>query len=229
MVLPISSFDSLDEMAGEVGSLRVKKCSNCGKVFTAAYDRGKWQAHHYQIHFDFANDFPAPSESANGLIAELCDTPWNNDPHAKWFCSDKCEDEFTHPRDFNSEPRETRRRQVYYQNPRNGWHIQYRAYEYMGPVWLGSYQTGIFQYGQPREDYGYQRIRASYANLECHKRGSEIVPAFTGYRIRDLPSIKEHTRHGSALIDDGFKVITADKRLAIGALERYRTSMYGKA
>ncbi|MBW1697573.1 MAG: hypothetical protein JRH18_23965 [Deltaproteobacteria bacterium] len=78
------------------------------------------------------------------------DTPWDDEPQDKLFCSDDCADTYMYEEPwvyFWCEPCE---REICEQNPLNGWHIQYRDYGYER-VCLSCYKDLILENGVERD------------------------------------------------------------------------------
>lgn len=59
---------------------------------------------------------------------EVYETPWDDEPVEKHFCSEKCEYNYLYSGDFQYFYCDGCEREICGQNPRNGWHVQYRYY-----------------------------------------------------------------------------------------------------
>ena len=57
------------------------------------------------------------------------ETPWDNEEVEKRFCSEDCEVAYLYEDDFAYFTCHRCEREICEQNPRNGWHIQYRDYD----------------------------------------------------------------------------------------------------
>lgn len=164
-----------------------------------------------------------------GAFAELYDTPWDEAPRVVWFCSDECEHAYCSSGEFDYVACRACARRVCEQNPRNGWHIQFRDHENLGHVCLRCYQDEILENGQPRSDFESESIRGgmffSWGNTEPKDAGFLDVVRFKDYFVEGPESARKYNAHALSLIDSQSMVLTAFDRLAIGGLEGYITMM----
>ena len=78
------------------------------------------------------------------------DTPWDEEPETKYFCSDDCGDSNMYEEPWAYFHCGVREREICEQNPMNGWQVQYREYD-GDTVCLRCYQDLILENGLERE------------------------------------------------------------------------------
>ena len=170
---------------------------------------------------------------------EVYDTPWEDTPNTIYHC--KVMPKFM-KRDYNYDWRESCLellddtswadfryfhcpccgRYVCEQNPRNGWHSQYRML-HDEQICLKCYEEHILAHGIDREELGDGHLPGMFFsgdNSEPLDAGYHIVPPFYDYRVGDPEPI---IARALELIDSGQQVIIGYERLAIGGLEGYVT------
>jgi hypothetical protein len=115
------------------------------------------------------------------------------------------------------------------QNPRNGWHVQYREYPYESgeQICLRCYEETILEDGHEREVFEAGQIPGmffSHGNPEPIEAGYEIVEDFDHYHVGNPQPVLDKAIE---LINTGHKVVIGYESMAIGGLEGYIT-MFSK-
>lgn len=155
------------------------------------------------------------------------DTPWEEEPVTKVFCSDDCGDSYMYEEPWAYFMCEKCDREVCEQNPRNGWHIQYRDYQ-GDQVCLRCYESLILENGVEREKLKDGQIPGmffSYGNLEPLRAGYREMEGFRDFFISNQRSADRFRKKALDLMDQGKKVIIGYERMAIGGSEGYVTLM----
>lgn len=160
---------------------------------------------------------------------DVYDTPWDGTPREVNFCCEKCEESYLSPGDFNYYECEDCGRLVCYQNPRNGWHTQFRNHAEHGFVCLQCYEKHILEEGQPEEDFHDGQIKGGMffdvGNPEPKTKGwIEEKTWFIGSSMK----AKEYCAEAMELIAEGCRVLTAFEKLGIGGSEGTVTMMVKK-
>jgi hypothetical protein len=166
-------------------------------------------------------------KARNSVSCYVHETPWDDDEVEKHFCSEECMNIYV-----NEEPRSyfwcnPCGREISRQNPRNGWHIQYREYE-GEEVCLRCYENMILMHGVEREKLEAGRIPGmffSFGNTEPLRAGYSEVPEFTSFFVRSEESKERFRKKALELIDQGKKVVIGYERMGIGGGEGYVTLM----
>ena len=170
---------------------------------------------------------------------ELFDTPWDNEGSLHYFCSD----EFGHAVEEN-DPKSSWNyydscsevlfdtswadfryfncadcyRTICEQNPRNGWHVQYRIEDECEQICLQCFQTQILAYGVSRDVIENGEISGLFFNYND--------PLLEGWdKFIDYRFIASHGDKDSLLaevlknMDNGYKVVIGYENMSIGGLE----------
>ena len=155
------------------------------------------------------------------------DTPWDDEESEKPFCSDDCGDSYLYEGDFAYFTCGKCEREICEQNPRNGWHIQYRDYDGQMTC-LKCYQDLIIENGVEREklEEGFvPGMFFSFGNPEPLQAGYKEVDGFKNFYIRSQVSSETFRKKGLELMDQGKKVVIGYESLGIGGGEGYVTLM----
>jgi len=164
------------------------------------------------------------------LTRYVYETPWDDQEVEKLFCSDDCEYNYLYGGDFSYFICGKCEREICGQNPRNGWHIQYRDYD-DETVCLKCYEDLILTNGVEREKLENGKIPGmffSYGNLEPKQAGYREVLGFTNFFISNSEQTERFRKKALELMDKGRKVVIGYERMAIGGGEGYVT-MFEKA
>lgn len=155
------------------------------------------------------------------------DTPWDKKESEKNFCSDECADGWLYGGDFAYFTCHRCEREICEQNPKNGWHIQYRDYD--GEMTcLKCYQDLIIENGVEREKLEEGFIPGmffSYGNLEPLQAGYREVNGFKNYYVAGKPTADTFRKKALKLLDQGKLVVIGYESLGIGGGEGYVTLM----
>jgi len=164
--------------------------------------------------------------SARGSFTRyVFDTPWDKKETEKHFCSEDCETNYLYGGDFSYFTCEECEREICGQNPRNGWHIQYRDYD-GETVCLKCYEDLIFRNGVEREKLEKGIIPGMFFSLdnsEPVEAGYREVPGFTDFFIYNQNDVNRFIKKALRLMEKGRKVVIGYERLAIGGSEGYVT------
>jgi len=157
------------------------------------------------------------------------ETPWDDEPVAKYFCSDDCGDTYMYEEPWAYFMCHSCDREICEQNPWNGWHIQYRMVD-GEQICLKCYRERLLDEGleferERLEDGEIPGMFFSYGNLEAKGAGYEGVPGFTDYHVDSQQRADAFRKKALELLDGGRKVIIGYERLAIGGGEGYVTLM----
>lgn len=153
------------------------------------------------------------------------ETPWDEEPEAKLFCSDECRDNYMYEEPWSYFTCGKCEREVCRQNPKNGWHIQYRDYK-GETVCLRCYQGLILENGIEREKLEKGLIPGmffSWGNTEAINAGYKEVPGYTNFYVRSEESAKMFIKKALELMDSGYRVAVGYERMGIGGTEGYVT------
>lgn len=159
--------------------------------------------------------------------ADLYDTPWDEKPEVRHFCSYMCVDSFTRENgdDFAYVMCNGCHREICQQNPSNGWHYQFRDDEESGEqICLKCYQTDIMNHGQPREKLEGSTVPGMFHD-SCELREAGWIENGS-YFIRGTYKDSDCQREALRLIDGGNKVIIDYESLGIGGGEGYVAVWY---
>jgi len=155
------------------------------------------------------------------------DTPWDDEPKLKYFCSDACGDSYMYEEPYAYFWCNECNREVCEQNPMNGWHIQYRDYD-DETVCLRCYEDLILENGVELEKIergGIPGMFFSWGNSEPIEAGYHVVPRFKNYHVNSQERADEFRVRAMELIDRGMKVVIGYESLAYGGGEGYVTMM----
>lgn len=155
------------------------------------------------------------------------DTPWDDEPSVKHFCSDDCGDTYMY-----DEPRayfwcEGCNREVCEQHHMNSWHIQYRDYD-DHTVCLRCYRDLILENGVEREKLEAGRIPGMFfdwGNEQALDKGYQEIPGFTNFFVDSQEKADEFRGKALEFMDMGYRVVIGYERMAIGGPEGYVTLM----
>lgn len=170
-------------------------------------------------------------KARRSLIRFAYDTPWDEEPEAKLFCSDECGDIYMYEEPWSYFICRKCEREVCRQNPKNGWHIQYRDYK-GETVCLRCYQDLILKNGVEREKLEVGLIPGmffSWGNTEAINAGYKEVPGYTNFYVRGEESAQRFIKKALELMDSGFKVVIGYERMGIGGVEGYVTLLVKEA
>lgn len=158
---------------------------------------------------------------------EVYETPWDDEPTLKHFCSEECEEAYLYGGDFAYFTCDCCGREVCQQNPRNGWMVQYR-YEDSTMYCLKCYEEDILENGHSEEKFKNGQIPGMFLNdSDLEDAGFEPVLPFTDYFVRTTNSAQVFANKALELINNGFKVVVNYERMAIGGIEG-TVSMWAK-
>ena len=112
------------------------------------------------------------------------------------------------------------------QNPKNGWHVQYRIEdpEEYEQVCLKCYQDEILENGISRESVENGELSGMFLDRDCLDGWDKVLDYI---RIADSETKQEVLDDILAWMDDDYKVVIDYDRMAIGGLEGY-ISVYRK-
>ena len=166
-------------------------------------------------------------QARESQIRHAYDTPWDDEPKLKHFCSDDCGDSYMYEEPWAYFWCNACDREVCEQNPMNGWHIQYRDYD-DHTVCLRCYKDLILENGVEREKLEAGQIPGMFfdwGNIQAWKAGYKEVPEFKNYHINRQVKVDEFKKKALELMDEGKKVVIGYESLAIGGSEGYVTMM----
>jgi hypothetical protein len=155
------------------------------------------------------------------------DTPWDKEPVAKLFCSDDCGDTYMYEEPWAYFMCSRCDREISEQNPRNGWHIQYRDYDGQMTC-LKCYQDLIVENGVEREKLEEGFIPGmffSFGNPEPLEAGYREVEGFRNFYVAGKSSADRFRSKALELMDQGKKVVIGYESMGIGGGEGYVTLM----
>lgn len=157
---------------------------------------------------------------------EAYDTPWDEEPHRWYFCSDNCEQENMFERgEYDFFYCCECDRCICKQNPSHGWHGQYREVD-NGMICLKCYEEVILREGIPRYKFENGVIAGMFfstGNTEALDAGWEEVDTFF---IRNQDSIDRYCKKAMDLIDEKYMVINCYESMGLGGGEGTVTMMY---
>ena len=157
-------------------------------------------------------------EEARSISREVYETPWDEEPVTKTFCSDECMDYYLHGGDFSYYWCDFCDREICGQNPTNGWHIQFRVHS-DSMMCLSCYQEEILKNGCSRDSFEDGSLPGMFFNVGNHA----VLDA--GFKEVGCYSVTSHScstklcRRAIQYIDNGYKVLIAWERIAIGGSE----------
>lgn len=155
------------------------------------------------------------------------DTPWDDEPIAKLFCSDDCGDSYLYEEPWAYFMCGRCEREICEQHPMNGWHVQYRDYDGQMTC-LRCYQELIIENGvecEKLEEGFIPGMFFSWGNLEPLKAGYREVDGFRKFYVSGQPSANAFRKKALELMDQGKKVVIGYESLGIGGGEGYVTLM----
>jgi hypothetical protein len=155
------------------------------------------------------------------------ETPWDDDPVVKHFCSDDCGDTSMYEEPWAYFWCDGCDREICEQNPLNGWHIQYRDYD-GDQVCLRCYKDLILENGVERKKIESGKIPGMFfdwGNTLAREAGYGEVPGFKKFLINSQERVDEFRKKALELMDEGEKVVVAYERMAMGGDEGYITMM----
>jgi hypothetical protein len=155
------------------------------------------------------------------------DTPWEDEPVMKLFCSDDCGDTYMYEEPWAYFWCDKCDREISEQHPRNGWHIQYRDYD-GDKVCLRCYENLILENGVEREKLEDGQIPGmffSHGNGEPARAGYREVDGFRNFFVQSEYDADRFRKKALELMDQGKKVVIGYERMAMGGGEGYVTLM----
>ena len=155
------------------------------------------------------------------------ETPWDEEPVVKLFCSDDCGDTYMYEEPHAYFMCGKCDREVCEDNPKNYWHIQYRDYDGQ-MVCLKCYEDLILENGVEADKLAAGKIPGmffSYGNLEPLKAGYKEVEGFGDFFISNQEKADLFRKKALELMDQGKLVVIGYERMAIGGGEGYVTLM----
>jgi hypothetical protein len=155
------------------------------------------------------------------------ETPWDEEPVTKLFCSDDCGDTYMYEEPWAYFMCSRCDREISEQNPQNGWHVQYRDYDGT-MVCLKCYEDVILENGVERDKLESGKIPGmffSYGNLEPLKAGYREVEGFKDFFVATNYDADRFRKKALELMDQGKRVVIGYERMAIGGGEGYVTLM----
>jgi hypothetical protein len=155
------------------------------------------------------------------------ETPWDDAPIEKIFCSDNCAETYLYEPPFAYFWCSLCEREICEQNPMNGWHIQHRTYD-GEPVCLSCYRDLILENGVEIEKLAAGQIPGMFfnsGNTDAKAAGYREVPGFSNFFVSDRIQADAFCRKALDLMDADKKVIVGYERLALGGEEGYVTLM----
>lgn len=164
----------------------------------------------------------------HSFTAEVFETPWDNEPKQKLFCSDECRELYLYDGDFSYRTCDSCGREICQQNPANGWQWQFRELNDFEEVCLCCYEQMILENGCDREKFAKGQLPGmffSWGNPELEEAGYLPVPGYQNKFVRGSGS--EACTVALDLIDRGGKVICAYEAMGIGGGEGF-ISLYVK-
>jgi hypothetical protein len=153
------------------------------------------------------------------FVNKVYETPWDESPAEKYFCSEECEQNYLYGGDYAYFTCDICGREICGQNPRNGWMVQCRC-EDGGMICLQCYETDILKNGILEEKFEKFQIPGMFLdNHDLRACGFEEVTGFTDYFVRTSEQAKTFCEYAIELIQRGCKVAVNYERMAIGGLE----------
>jgi endogenous inhibitor of DNA gyrase (YacG/DUF329 family) len=153
------------------------------------------------------------------------ETPWDEIETEMPFCSEDCETAYLYTGDFQYFWCEPCGREICEQNPKNGWHIQYRDYD-GETVCLRCYKDLILENGIEREKLEAGKIPGmffNHGNPEPQEAGYAEIPEFSSFPIKSEAMADIFIRKALDLMDQGSRVVVGYERMAIDGSEGFVT------
>jgi hypothetical protein len=147
---------------------------------------------------------------------EVYETPWDDEPVEKFFCSEECEQYYLYSGDFRYFICDCCEREICEQNPRNGWHVQYRMYN-DAVLCLKCFEEEMLTNGLSYnniKDGDFTGMFFDYKDLE--DAGFEEGKVFF---INSASTEKLCRKYCLKLKETGHLVLVNFERLAIGGIE----------
>jgi hypothetical protein len=157
------------------------------------------------------------------------DMPSSPEPTIRRYCSDECRETDLHTGDFQFFECLDCQRLICEQNPRNGWHIQYRLAN-GEKVCLRCYEAMIVKGGMPLAGLESGKVEGMFFsgdNRELLAAGYTLEEGYYNFFICSKERADQYCRHAIALILAGHQVVNAYESMGIGGSEGY-VSMYFK-
>jgi hypothetical protein len=158
---------------------------------------------------------------------EVFDTPWEDEPEEKYFCSEKCQELYLYSGDFQYFTCDACGREICGQNPRNGWHVQYRCED--GWIFcLKCYEDKLFKYGCDIEKLKLGYIPGAFLEeFDLYNSGYGKVRPYVNYFIGSQNSKKLFIDKALELINNDYIIIINYENIAITGDEGY-VSLWAK-
>lgn len=162
--------------------------------------------------------------------SNLYDSPFDDEPNDMIFCSDLCQEAMEghlYSKDFSYTYCESCDRTICEQNPKNGWHSQFRTLDEES-ICNQCFEEHTFENGIDIEEFESEHIQGLFfIDSELKKHGFSLVGyGFINTLISSAESATRYCDKALELIAAGHKVINNYDRLAIGGGEGYVTMWY---
>jgi len=178
---------------------------------------------------------------------EAYDTPWDDTPRILYVCKEmpqemkdsynmqyreSCEELLTDSSwaDFRYFECDECGRFICEQNPRNGWHVQYRELDHghaildYAKVCLKCYESMMFEDGLTDDDLEAGKLSGMFFNdSELEEHGFQKIPEFDYVHVTSETKAKQIIERAKILKASGHKVVINYESMAIGGLEGYVT------
>lgn len=140
---------------------------------------------------------------------EAWDKPFDEHPIEKYFCTDECGDSHMYRDPWAYQRCGECERDVCYQNPDNGWHVQFRDYDGKEAC-LKCYKDIILENGVEQEKLEAGQIPGMFFDLgnpDALEAGYREVDGFSNCFIKSQKSVEAFTKKALGLMDQGHKVV----------------------
>jgi len=217
----LGHLDCLYEFPGEV-----VHCETCGRpLLKEGSFFGTFIAHSIVAFEVEVYDNPY-SNSAETIYVCPSDLPPQDERSYLSYPEDNCYSRLfdTSWADFRYFVCEICGRTVCRQNPRNGWHSQYRVMDDGTEICLKCYEEMILESGCEREKFAAYKIPGMFLDEDdVIAHGYKPVFGFCHYFINSQETVKKLCRRALELIDKGYKVVVGYESMGIGGSEGYVT------
>ncbi|MBI4775960.1 MAG: hypothetical protein HY788_17605 [Deltaproteobacteria bacterium] len=168
-------------------------------------------------------------KARKGHTRSVFATPWDEDETDKYFCSEEHADEYLYTPPYAYFHCDPCGRMICEQNPKNGWHLQYRDTD-DARICLACYQDRLLAEGLEFERGKLEKgqipgMYFSWGNPEPKQAGYTEVPGFEDFYVNSEQKRERFIGEVLARLDSGEKVIACYESLAIGGSEGYATMM----
>ena len=156
---------------------------------------------------------------------EVYETPWDETPVEKCFCSEECENYYLYSGDFRYFTCDECGREICEQNPRNGWHVQYRYYDDT-MLCLKCFEKEMLENGLSYEALRDDKMTGMFFNYnELEDAGFQEGKSFF---INSSSGEKVCKNYCMKLKENGNAVVINYERVAIGGIEGTLTVWFKK-